>query len=153
MIIQKIENKKIMKQKGLTLIELMIVVVIIGVIAAIALPSYQNYIEKSRRADATTTILKIAAEQEKYYLQNNRYATTAQMAAKMNSSVTTSIDTQSGHYNATLASADVTRDYTITATAIGAQLNDKKCRNFTYTQSGIRGATSSTSTASTDDCW
>ena len=58
MITHKNKNKQISKQKGLTLIELMITVAILGVIAAIALPNYQNYIQKSRRADATTTILK-----------------------------------------------------------------------------------------------
>ena len=57
------------KQNGFTLIELMIVVAIIGVLSAIAYPSYQSYMKKSARADAKVGLTKLADKQERFYLQ------------------------------------------------------------------------------------
>ena len=59
---------------GFTLIELMIVVVIIAVLAAIALPAYQQYARETKRADAHSAMLRIAALQEKFFSDNNFYA-------------------------------------------------------------------------------
>jgi type IV pilus assembly protein PilE len=64
------------KSDGFTLIELMIVVAIIGILAAIALPSYQDYVRKSRRTDATVAISKIQQAQEKWRANNTSYTTT-----------------------------------------------------------------------------
>ncbi len=60
--------------KGFTLMELMIVVAIIGIIGAIAVPSYDSFMKKSRRADAKVGLAKLADRQERHYLQNNTYA-------------------------------------------------------------------------------
>ena len=62
-----------MKYKGFTLIELMIVVVIVGVLAAIAYPSYLDYIARARRADAKTVLLENAQFLERFYTQNGTY--------------------------------------------------------------------------------
>ena len=62
---------------GLTLIELMFVLAIIGILAAIALPSYTRFTCDSRRSDATTALIRMAQLQEQYYLQNDTYAGTA----------------------------------------------------------------------------
>ena len=61
------------KYKGFTLIELMIVVAIIGVLSAIAIPSYSKYLIRGKRAEARNALLHIAASQERYYSDNNQY--------------------------------------------------------------------------------
>lgn len=64
------------KQRGFTLIELMVVVTIVAVLAAIALPAYQNQVLRSNRAAAKTVLLDIANRQEQYLLSNRVYAST-----------------------------------------------------------------------------
>ena len=64
------------RQRGFTLIELMIVVVILGVIAAFAIPSYQDHLRKSKRSDARAALSDLAARQEQYFLDNKTYTDT-----------------------------------------------------------------------------
>ena len=59
---------------GLSLIELLVVIVVIAIITTIAIPNYQDYIERSRRADAMTSLQRVANEQEQFYFDSNRYS-------------------------------------------------------------------------------
>ena len=61
------------KMRGITLIELMIVVVIIGIMAAIAYPNYREFVARANRNEAKAALLRIATNQERFYLQNNSY--------------------------------------------------------------------------------
>ena len=59
--------------KGVTLVELMIVIVIVGILAALALPNYRQYVAKAKRNEAKAALMQIATLQERFYLQNNTY--------------------------------------------------------------------------------
>ena len=67
-------TRRTFKFLGFSLIELMIVVVIIGVLASIAIPNYTKYVRKSRTAEAEANINSIGQYEEQYYSENNRYA-------------------------------------------------------------------------------
>jgi len=129
------------KRKGFTLIELMIVVAIIGVVSAIAFPSYNAYMIQSRRGDAMRSLARIADLQERYYLQNNTYATTLALL-----NVTSPI-TPLGYYTLTIPTANVT-GFTITATAIDIQVADIKCLTLSIDSTDLK-----TSTPAGNQCW
>lgn len=116
------------KVGGFTLIELMIVVVIVGILAAIALPAYQDYVRKSRRSDALTEMLDIQLQQEKWRANNVKYALTPSSVGAVDTS----------YYEFRLFPTPTTNTYTITATPLGAQLKDKQygvaCTSLTLNQ-------------------
>ena len=62
------------QQRGVTLIELVVVMIIVGILAAVAIPTYRNYVIRSQRSDAKDALLALATQQEKFYLQCNSYA-------------------------------------------------------------------------------
>ncbi len=121
----------------------MIVVVILAILAAIALPSYQKYVLRSHRAEGQALLSEAAARQERYFAQNNAYASTS-TALNLASYL-------AGVQYYSLAISNVTAStYTLTATATGSQARDSECLTLTLDQAGTRGA-SGTGTASA--CW
>jgi type IV pilus assembly protein PilE len=70
---QRMQAKLVHKMRGITLIELMIVVVVIGIMAAIAYPNYREFVARANRNEAKAALLRIATNQERFYLQNNSY--------------------------------------------------------------------------------
>ena len=104
------------KQFGFSLMELLIVVAIVGIIAAIAIPSYQSYLIRSNRSDAIHTMLAMQLAQEKYRMNNTSYGTLAQVWSGVSV-------TEGGHYNLAISNVSATT-YTITATATGSQSGD-----------------------------
>jgi type IV pilus assembly protein PilE len=130
------------KVRGLTLVELMVVVAVMAIIATIAYPIYTNQVQKSRRADAKAALESIALAQERWYTINSSYAVTL-------SSLQISADLQggasdSGYYNVALAGGGQT--FTATATATGAQSGDSGCATFAVNHLGVKTATSA-------NCW
>jgi type IV pilus assembly protein PilE len=128
-------------QRGFTLVELMIVILVIAIIASIAIPTYRSFILRAQRTDATAALLRARSAQEKFFLQNRRYMTDADLiAAGLNMS-------EHGFY--TVASApDGARplpNFALTAVpAAGSpQASDTKCTNFTLDDVGTRGSTPS----------
>ncbi len=132
---------------GVTLIELMIVIVIVGILASIAVPSYRNYVMRAQRTDAMSALLRVAAAQEKFYLQNNTYAGTALLDDAPPAGLGIN-GTDNGWYTLSVSGADLTAAFTVTATAIagGAQGVDTHCATFSLTSTGQKTATNT-------DCW
>jgi type IV pilus assembly protein PilE len=134
---------------GFTLIELLIAVAVVGILATVALPSYQDYIRRSKRADGRALIQTAAFAQERYRLNNTSYAsvTAALSGACSTGSTPGACYSQQGNYTLSITSADAT-SFTLTAAAATAsQLADRGCTSLVYTKTG------STVTTTPSDCW
>ena len=134
---------------GFSLIELMVVLVIISVLVAIAVPSYYDKVLKSHRTEAKTALLDIAGREERYFNTNNLYSATP---ADVGYAGTWPQAVGSGYYNVTVTApapaAGALPTYTITATSTGNQTKDTSCSTFTLTSAGVQ-----TSSPNTTDCW
>ena len=128
---------------GFTLIELMIVVALIAVLAAVALPSYQDSVRKARRADAKGALTTVAQLMERRNTERNSYASATLGTAATDLYPAT---TENKHYTLALSNLTVTT-FTITATPAGNQSLDP-CGNYTLTHAGVRGAA-----LANDLCW
>jgi type IV pilus assembly protein PilE len=145
---------------GFTLIELLIVVAIVAILASVSLGGYRQYVRRANRVDATSALLRISAAQERFYLQQSRYATTADELTAPPSAGLGISATQHGLYDlAVIAGPDgAAAGYTATATASSeaGQRDDEDCRIFSIDQSGQRGAADASGRESaeiTARCW
>ena len=145
-----------MKQRGMTLIELVVVIMIVGILAAVAIPSYRQYVLRSQRADAKDALLALATQQEKHYLQCNAYATIIDNATDCAAGELLGTDTsKNGWYELELDSDDTATEFVATATAVNGenQWQDTDCRTFTVDQAGVRTAADDGGTDNTAECW
>jgi type IV pilus assembly protein PilE len=126
-----------LKPGGFTLIEVMIVVVIVGILAAIAFPSYARYVEQARRADAKSALLDAAQRLERCYTQTNTYV-------GCNFPATSPDD-----FYAIAATAQTATAFTLTATPQGVQANSP-CGTYTLQSDGTRTVSG---TLGADRCW
>lgn len=130
------------KIRGFTLMELMIAVAIVGILASIAIPSYQQYIIKGKRSEAQGALATFANAMEQWRLQNNGSYCGAAGAGCVRGSPTifsTVVPISGGTttYNLTLSAVTATT-YTLTATAVGSQTSDG---NLSLTNTGIKTCT------------
>lgn len=139
--------------KGFTLIEIMIVVAIIGILAAFAYPSYQDYVIRGNRTEGMALLNDAAARQERFFAQNNSYVTAQDDVADLGLPHTTGTTVNSPTNKYTLAVSQVAGDggYTLTVNRQGVQLRDTKCGNLTLTAAGTKGATASGAVVA--ECW
>lgn len=144
------------RQRGLTLIELVVVMMIVGVLAAVAIPSYRSYVTRSQRSDAKDAVLALATQQEKHYLQCNAYATVIDVATNCAAGELQAADTsKNGWYALATGSANTALLFTATATAVNGenQWQDTECRSFTVNQAGVRTALDAGGADNTGECW
>ena len=143
------------QQKGVTLLELMVVVVIIGIIAAIAYPSYTQFIVKSKRAASTSVLLQVADRQQQFFMDNKQYAT------KLSTLGFAADDYMINDDGTMVSASDSRRTYKITLTGATAtaftveaipQLvqasRDTDCGTMTLSSAGAKGQS-----GSGDNCW
>lgn len=135
------------RNSGFTLIEVMITLTILAILVAVGVPSYRQYSQRANRADAKMALAQMAANQEKFYLQNNTYATTlAQLGMTSRS--------KNGHYELTLNSASAI-GFQLQAKATGNQTKDSDCTIFAIDETGLRyGGPGPVGVGSNDpECW
>jgi type IV pilus assembly protein PilE len=128
----KMSNMR-MRQRGVTLIELMVVVVIVAILAAIAYPSYRAQVMRSTRTEARVALEQRALALEKCY---TRFLTYTNAGCRASQAAANGL-TPDGHYNVTFA-ADAAAGFALTATAQGAQANDRVCATITIDGQGRR---------------
>lgn len=136
-----------MKQKGLTLVELMVVVAVMAIIAAIAYPLYTSQTQKTRRADAKVALESIAMAQERFYSLNGEYS--PNLSSLQVSTDLRSGQSDQGYYQIivnNLGSDNQTFTVTANKLATGPQSNDTDCAQFTLNHQGVKGATNA-------KCW
>jgi len=139
-----------MRQKatGFTLIEIVIVLVIIGILASVAIPTYRKHVVRSNRSAAESYMKEVAGKQERFLLDNRQYALTM---ALLGETVPSNV---SSNYTITIADDDpgsTVPGYVITATPIGGQLaDDSTCGTLTLNHLGTQTPVASGNTAR---CW
>ena len=129
---------------GFTLIEVMIVVVIIGILAAIAYPSYQEHVRKAKRADAQAALMELSQFMERHYTATGNYSGAAlPFAAAPKDGGNKSYDL------AFAAGSPTANSYELEAIPTGSMANDK-CGTLTLANTGAKGQDAGASMA---DCW
>lgn len=140
----KLNRKSTKPVKGFTLIELMIIVAIIGILAAISYPAYTKYLQRANRSEGRAALMDAAARLERFYSDNNQYAT-ADNTFPAGANVDTTSET--GKYNLTLTSAGTHQTFTIVA---APSFPDAECGNLSLTNTGAKGENGTSDVAT---CW
>lgn len=131
------------KMRGITLLELMIVVVVVGILAAVAYPNYRDAADRAKRNEAKAALLQIATNQERFYLNNNTYTTDL---TDLGFPTAANFVTESGSYRINVGAADAS-NYSATATYLKGGSEASKCLTFQIDGRGDK------SSAPLTDCW
>lgn len=127
--------------RGITLLELLVVLIVVGVLAALAVPAYQRHVMRANRVEAMTALQDLLSAQERFYLQNGRYASDAEAAspALRNYSLAISLAADGQTF---IATASPLPDH--------AQANDQDCLDFSVDQRGRRAVSGR---GGVEKCW
>lgn len=141
------------RPRGFTLVELMIVIAIIGILGAVAYPSYTSNVARGRRAEAQKALLEASQFMQRYYVANNSYADSNGKPPALPGTLTTTKTGSGGTvYDVTVTAANQT-DYTLKATPNSAGLMAQdSCGTFVLESSGRRSMENSTGKTA-GECW
>ncbi|MBT8066746.1 MAG: type IV pilin protein [Gammaproteobacteria bacterium] len=143
----------VIKQRGITLLELMIVVAIVALLTSIAYPSYMRYVVASKRTAASSALLQVADRQQQFFMDNKSYANDlTDLGFDANPYVIADDGSSTAGADAvySISVSNVTATtYTLTAAPLHGQLaRDTSCGSLTLTQVGAKG-----SSGGGDNCW
>jgi type IV pilus assembly protein PilE len=134
------------RQRGFTLIELVVTMGIIALLAALSYPSYISYTRRGNRTDATRNMMQMAQALERCYSQSFTYIGCAAVPAG-------TANTPQGYYKVTVATPSASQ-YTLSAVPNGQpQSKDTKCQTFTLSSAGVQSALDSGGADNTTACW
>lgn len=132
------------KQSGVTLIELITVVVIVGILSAIAIPGYRSYVVRANRTDAKTLLMSVATQLERCYTRSNTYQNPP-------CGVPNTLTSPNGTYVVTVTRPTaLPPTFSLSAAPQSAQAADTGCGNLTLTDAGVRDKTGTKTVA---ECW
>lgn len=129
--------------RGVTLVELLIVIVIVGILSALAYPSYRQYVTRAKRIEAKAPLLQIATNQERFYLQNNTYTTDM---TKLGFTKSGNMLSETGAYKVNVDSANA-NTFVAKATYQKSGTEASKCAWYQIDGTGARTSGPAT------DCW
>jgi type IV pilus assembly protein PilE len=140
---------------GFTVLETLTALVIVGVLAAIAIPSWRSHLLKTRRADAVAALIAVQKAQDQYFGRHARYAVATQLAVAPPDGLGLEATSANGFYGIALETSTDGLDYRATARALPrqGQSADSRCVEFALDHNGQRRAMDADGADRSADCW
>ena len=151
-------------RRGFTLIEVMVVVAIVAILAAIALPNYQEYVRRSKRAEAQGLLMEAAQYMQRYYSANDRYTAVADDSSEeteqkrkdgkslLPAGLQQSPRSGAANYTIAVFARNAPPSYTLKATRAGSMSGDR-CGTLTLSGLGVKDMDDEATGLMTADCW
>jgi len=144
------------RKRGFSLTELLVALAILALLATAAAPLWQHQVERTRRLDATDALLRIAVAQERFHLENGRYAGSGELGAAPPAGLGVA-GTERGYYalelRALAGDADSGYEARAVAQQPGPQAGDEQCRMLALDSTGRRSAETAAGADSSEACW